>query len=174
MTRRTEKEQIAENTAAEREGDARAAESSEELYLGSAVKELSLKQEKIRSNIAKVGREMVSIINDLEKLKCEFDEITGRFARYNEEAAEKCRKRADRRKHITPVKDLENAKELKKINGLIKKQGVTVADFIKGMDIANRTFYQKVDRHLFTMQELNYLRKELSLTDEEFMKLFFT
>ncbi len=174
MTSRKEKEQIAENTAAEREGNARAAESSEELYLGSAVKELSLKQEKIRSNIAKVGREMVGIINDLEKLKCEFDEITGRFARYNEDAAEKCRNRKDRRKQTTPVKDLEEAKEIKRLNGLIRQQGGTVADFIEGMNIANRTFYQKVEKHLFTMQELNYLRKELSLTDEEFMKLFFT
>ena len=174
MTSRKKKEQETGNMAITPESETRAAAESEELYLGSAVKELSLKQEKIRSNIAKVGREMVSIINDLEKLKCEFDEITGRFARYNEDAAEKCRNRKDRRKQITPVKDLEEAKEIKRLNGLIKKQGVTVADFIEGMNIANRTFYQKVEKHLFTMQELNYLRKELSLTDEEFMKLFFT
>lgn len=147
----------------------------EDLDLVSAVKEFTLRQNRIRSNITRVTRDMISVINELENVKNDFQELSGKIAKRNQRAAEECHKVTDRRKYTTPVKkNLDDAREIRKLNAIIKSQGIGVADFVKQMDIANRTFYQKVEKHLFTMRELNYLRDELSLTDEEFMRLFFT
>ncbi len=148
--------------------DTRAEE--DDLCLESSVKCLSMKQKKIRSDVTRVGRDMLGIIKELEKLKGDFDELSCKCRNTSENFPIS----EDRRKQITPVKDLGEATEIRKINDLIKKQGFKVAEFIEGMNIANRTFYQKVEKHLFTMKELNYLRDVLSLTDDEFVKLFFS
>ncbi|MBQ3682166.1 MAG: hypothetical protein II922_03690 [Succinimonas sp.] len=165
-----ETENMAGNPESENPGAA-----DEDLDLVSAVKEFTLRQNRIRSNITKVTRDMISVINELENVKKDFQELSGKIAKRNQRAAAECQKATDRRKYTTPVKkNLDDAREIRKLNALIKSQGIGMADFVKQMDIANRTFYQKVEKHLFTMRELNYLRDELSLTDEEFMRLFFT
>jgi len=151
------------------------AEGTSELEFVSAIKEFTLRQSKIRSDITRVTRDMISVIHELESLKKDFQELSGKIEKHNQKTADECKKATDRRKYTTPVlSNLDDAMAIKELNALIKKQGHGMADFVKQMDIANRTFYQKVEKHLFTMRELNYLRGELSLTDEEFMRLFFT
>ena len=63
--------------------------------------------------------------------------------------------------------------KLSTLNSLIIKQGWQVQDFIREVGIAQRTFYKKTETHMFSMRELNLMRELLSLTDEEFVKLFF-
>lgn len=161
-----------ENAGAE---EKKAGTAAENLDLVSSVKELTARHTRVRAEITKVSRSMIDVINELETVKKDFQEITGKIAKENQKSAEECRKATDRRKYTTPVKkNLDDAKEIKKLNAIIKSQGIGMAEFIKRMGFANRTFYQKVEKHLFTMSELNYLRDELCLTDEEFVKLFFT
>ena len=87
----------------------------------------------------------------------------------NREAEERIAlEKVERLKGISPYyRNLDDAMKLRNLNALIIKQGWQVQDFIREIGIAQRTFYKKTETHMFSMRELNIMRKLLSLTDEE-------
>lgn len=151
---------------------------SPELEAINKVKTFEQNQKKLREDFRRVSGDMISLISRLESVNAEFRRLPEVFGSTPENlaAAERiARERKEREKGTTPfLCNLDDAMKLKDLNALIIRQGWQVQDFIREVGIAQRTFYKKTETHMFTMRELNAMRKMLSLTDEEFVKLFFT
>ncbi len=141
------------------------------------VKSFEQKQKTLKNDFKKVSTDMMLMISRLESVNSEFRSLPKVFEELPEsrEAAEQISQEMERRKKGTSpyYRNLDDAMKLSTLNSLIIKQGWQVQDFIREVGIAQRTFYKKTETHMFSMRELNLMRELLSLTDEEFVKLFF-
>ena len=148
-----------------------------ELEAFSKVKNFERNQKKLRDDFKKVSGDMMMMITQLESVNSEFRRLPEVFDKTpeNQEVAERIAwEKEERQKGTSPYyRNLDDAIKLRNLNALIIKQGWQVQDFIREIGIAQRTFYKKTETHMFSMRELNIMRKLLSLTDEEFVKLFF-
>ena len=138
-------------------------------------KEFETKHKELKDEFRRVYNDILFLISRLEKLNSELRRLPEKVEQDNSEIFQSFNEVIEKRNEkITPiVHDLEDAVELRQLNVIIQKQGWTIQDFIKELDIAPRTFYKKVETHTFTMKELNIVRRVLSLTDQEFLTLFF-
>lgn len=139
-------------------------------------KDFVRKQNELKADFKRVSNDVLLFISRLENLNNEFRHLPERVDQENADVTAKFQAVIDNRKaKMTPVtSNLDDAQEIKKLNDIIVRQGWTIQGFIKAMDIASRTFYKKVETHSFSQKELNFIREHLALTDDEFMKLFFT
>lgn len=148
-----------------------------ELEAINKVKSFEQKQKTLKNDFKKVSADMMLMISRMESINSEFRRLPEVFDRTpeNREAEERIAMEKEKRKKGTSpyFRNLDDAMKLRDLNALIIRQGWQVQDFIREMGIAQRTFYKKTETHMFTMRELNYMREQLSLTDEEFVKLFF-
>jgi len=61
-----------------------------------------------------------------------------------------------------------------KLRGKIVEVGTTVSDLADKLGVDRSTLYRKMNQHTLTIKEANLIVKELSLTKDEAMAIFFS